>query len=51
MLKFKAALQKDFEVDGDMLGPGEDEKESVSFLGRTLRFTSTGLEWEGTGRW
>ena len=40
-------LQTEFECTGDVLGPGSDEVKALKFLGRSIRLTSTGIEWEG----
>ena len=37
----------EFESSGDVLGPGSDEVKAIEFLGRSIRLTSTGIEWEG----
>ena len=42
----KMDLQKEYEVDGHVLGEGEGCIAETRFLGRRLRFTPTGLEWE-----
>ena len=43
-------LQTEFECSGQVLGPGADEVREITFLGRTIRCTSFGLEWEGDER-
>ena len=44
--RLRATLQERFEVDGDVLGTGVGEKPEGRFLGRIIRCTSRGLEWE-----
>ena len=41
-----ARLQEQYEVGGDALGILEDEVEEFKFLGRKIRVTKDGLEWE-----
>ena len=43
-------MQEGFEVDGDIVGPANDEVRSASFLGRIVRWTDVGLEIEGNQR-
>ena len=33
-----------------MLGPDADEAQEIKFLGRKIRYTQDGLEWEGDDR-
>ena len=40
-------LQGEFECSAKVLGPDHDKEKEVRFLGRTIRLTSAGLEWEG----
>ena len=40
-------LKAEYECDGDILGPGSDEAKKLKFLGRTITYTSEGVEWEG----
>ena len=40
------SLQSEFECDGVLLGPGRDEQQEITFIGRRLRWTPQGLEWE-----
>ena len=47
---FREDLQKDFEVDGHIFGRGPGCTTEIKFLGRTLRFTNIGLEWESDPR-
>ena len=47
LLELRQELQERFECDGDLLGLGGDEVQSLSFLGRTIRWTVEGLEWSG----
>ena len=47
LMKLKKKLQERFEVDGEVLGPVGAETQEVKFLGRTIRWTRGGLEWEG----
>ena len=39
-------LKEKYEVDGDVLGLSEGEAAEGKFLGRIIRCTSRGLEWE-----
>ena len=45
--QLRKELQEGFEVDGDIVGPADDEVRSASFLGRSVRWTDAGLEIEG----
>ena len=45
--EFLASLRGEYECSGDILGPADDEVKSLKFLGRTISYTSAGLEWEG----
>ena len=47
MNKFKIELEKKYKLKGAMLGPGGDEEREGRFLGRKIRWTSRGMEWEG----
>ena len=49
-MALKAQLQRDYEVDGDILWTDADEKKEGRFLGRTIRVQQWGLEVEGDGR-
>ena len=42
-------LQRDFEVNGQIVGPDAEagEVDTIRFLGRSIRYTESGLEWEG----
>ena len=40
-------LQTEFECSGEGLGPDVDEVKEIRFLGRYVRYTASGLEWEG----
>ena len=40
-------LQRDYECTGQILGNGEGCQDVLKFLGRTIRLTPAGLEWEG----
>ena len=40
-------LQKDHECNGQILGFGPNCHTELKFLGRTIRLTKDGLEWEG----
>ena len=44
--KLRKKLQEEFEVDGDIIGLGAGEVASGKFLGRQIRATREGLEWE-----
>lgn len=48
--RFRKELQGEFEVDGDILGFCAGEVESAKFLGRTIRYTEAGFEWEADGK-
>ena len=37
LLELRKELKKRFECDGELLGPGEDEARSASFLGMKIR--------------
>ena len=50
LLALKQSLQKSFEVDGEILGPDSGQVSEVKFLGRVIRWTSSGLEWEGDSK-
>ena len=50
LLKLRDQLQKDFEVDGDLLGPGPDEVRDAKFLGRRIGYRPWGFELEADGR-
>ena len=39
-------IKTEYECDGDILGPGADEAKKLKFLGRTITYTSEGVEWE-----
>ena len=41
------SLQQECDCTGEVLGPGADEVKELKFLGRAIRWTSRGLEWEG----
>ena len=45
-----ADLQGEFECSAKMLGPEDDEENEIKFLGRMIRLTSAGLEWEGDAK-
>ena len=40
-------LQCDYECAGEILGPEIGEVRELSCLGRSIRLTDAGLEWEG----
>ena len=42
----RSQLREGYEVDGDILGLGDGESAEGKFLGRILRYTSGGIEWE-----
>ena len=44
---FRKALEKDFELKYNILGPSVGQHREVSFLGRTLTWTSAGIKYEG----
>ena len=46
MLELRANLKRGYDVDGDLLGLGSDEAREGKFLGRLVRYTASGLEWE-----
>ena len=39
-------LKEKYEVDGDILGLSNGEKQEGKFLGRPVRYTASGIEWE-----
>ena len=41
------SLKSEYECGGEVLGPGEGEVRELKFLGRKIRYTESGLEWEG----
>ena len=45
-MELRKSLKEKYEVDGDVLGLGVDEAQEGKFLGRLVRYTSNGLEWE-----
>ena len=42
----RSQLREGYEVDGDILGLGDGESAEGKSLGRILRYTSGGIEWE-----
>ena len=42
----RSQLQESYEVDSDVLGLRDGESTEGKFLGRMLRYTSAGIEWE-----
>ena len=40
-------LEKRYQMKAKVLGPGGEEEREGKFLGRTVRWTKEGLEWEG----
>ena len=40
-------LAKEFDLTHEILGPGQDETREIKFLGRTIKWTSGGLEYSG----
>ena len=47
LTEFLEGLQTEFECNGSVLGPDNDEVQEIRFLGRIIRLTDYGLEWEG----
>ena len=47
MGKLLADLKVRYHMKAKVLGPGGDEESEGKFLGRTVRWTKEGLEWEG----
>ena len=45
--EFLTSLRSEYDCSGDILGPADDEVKCLKFLGRTISYTSAGLEWEG----
>ena len=43
-------LQREFELTREILGDAVDELREAHFLGRTLRWTARGIEWEGDSK-
>ena len=50
LLKLRDQSPKDFEVDGDLLGPGPDEARDAKCLGRRIGYRPWGFELEADGR-
>ena len=50
LLELRRQLQKDYEVDGDVLGLEDDEKPVGTFLGRQISVKSWGLQTEVDNR-
>ena len=50
LLGLRDQLKANFEVDGDILGPGEDEVRNAVFLGRRFGWRPWGFEIEADGR-
>jgi len=48
--RFRKELGVRYKLKSTMLGPGGDEVREGKFLGRTIRWTNKGLEWEGDGK-
>lgn len=46
LIELRNLLKANYEVDGDILGLGADEAREGKFLGRLVRYTADGLEWE-----
>lgn len=46
LVALRQKLKEHYEVDGDILGLDPDEAREGTFLGRLIRYTSDGLEWE-----
>ena len=46
LVELRKMLREKYEVDGDILGFDEGEQPEGKFLGRTIRYTTKGLEWE-----
>ena len=47
LVKLLDDLMAKYECSGDMLGPGAREIKELKFLGRKIRWTDAGVEWEG----
>ena len=45
-MSLREDLKKEYEVNGNLMGPGVEEVQEDNFLGRTIRWTGAGLEWE-----
>ena len=50
LLRVRAELKRNYEVDGDVLGPGRDEVRYAKFLGRIVHYHNWGIEIEADGR-
>ena len=50
LLRVRAELKRNYEVDGDVLGPGRDEVRYAKFLGRIIHYHNWGIEIEADGR-
>ena len=48
--RLKAEIQASYDCEGDVLGDDPGDKKELSFLGRSLRHTAAGIEWEGDGK-
>ena len=47
---FLEDLKTEFECSGEMLGPEESSSKEIKFLGRKIRWTPIGIEWEGDSK-
>ena len=43
--ELKVQLRERYDCDGDILGPDQDEKQEIKFLGRRIKWTDGGLVW------
>ena len=48
--RLKAEIQAFYDCEGDILGDDPGDKKELSFLGRSLRHTAAGIEWEGDSK-
>ena len=46
LVELRKMLRDTYEVDGDILELDEGQQPEGKFLGRTIRYTTKGLEWE-----
>ena len=46
LIELRRLLKEKYEVDGGVLGPNVGETHEGKFLGRLIRYTARGIEWE-----
>jgi len=47
LIWLRKCLEEEFELKGNILGPGVNESKEEKFLGRTIKWTEEGLEYHG----